>query len=226
MRAALLLVALAACSDPDPCAGLGACVRLHVQSSTVDRIDTLELDIVYGTRHATTSTQAGGGEVVDLPLVTGVEVATTEAVRVGIVAAGKRSGNVLGTGAGVAMLDPGEHADLTIDLAPVATCKAGSRYCGGDKLAGDSSTLYACNSGGVPLARGVCPGACLVQLSDDDVCAAVGGTCTDGGKYCGGDKLPGDPQTLYVCAQGAGTQPMTCADGCVVAPAGSNDHCR
>lgn len=225
MRAAALLL-LAACSEPDPCEGLGACVRLHVQSSTVDRIDTLELDILYGTRHATTSTQAGGGGVVDLPLVTGVEVTTTDAVRVGVVVAGKRSGNVLGTGAGVAMLDPGEHADLTIDLAPVATCTAGSRYCGGDKLAGDSGTLYACNAGGVPLARGVCPGACLVKLSDDDVCAAVGGTCIDGGKYCGGDKLPGDPQTLYVCAQGAGTQPMTCTDSCVVAGAGSNDHCR
>jgi hypothetical protein len=201
-------------------------VRLHVRSSTVDRIDTLELDVVYGTRHATTSTQAGGGEVVDLPLVTGVEVAASEPVRVGIVAAGKRSGNVLGTGAGVAMLDPDEHADLTIDLAPVATCTAGARYCGGDKLAGDPGTLYQCNAGGVPLARGVCPGGCTVRPADDDVCAASGGTCIDGGKYCGGDKLAGDPQTLYICAQGAGTQPMTCTNGCVVAAAGSDDHCR
>lgn len=171
MKVAIVLVALAACSDPDPCAGLGACVRLHVQSSKVTRIDTLELDVVYGTKHATTSTQAGGGEDVDLPVITGVEVATTAPVRVGIVVAGKRGGNVLGTGAGVAMLDPGAHADLTIDLAPVAACTAGAFYCGGDKLAGD-------------------------------------------------------PQTVYVCAAGAGTQPMTCANGCVVAAAGSDDHCR
>jgi hypothetical protein len=201
-------------------------VRLHVQSSTVSAIDTLDLDVVYGTRHATTSTQAGGGEVVDLPLVTAVEVATNAAVRVGVVAAGKRSGNVLGTGAGVAMLDPGAHADLTIDLAAVAACTAGAFYCGGDKLAGDPGTLYQCNAGGVPIARGVCAAGCTVHPAADDECAASGGTCTDTGKYCGGDKLAGDPQTLYVCAQGAGTQPMVCANGCVVAAAGSDDYCR
>jgi hypothetical protein len=226
VKVAVVLVALAACSDPDPCAGLGACVRLHVQSSKVTRIDTLELDVVYGAKHATTSTQAGGGEDVDLPLVTGVEVATTAPVRVGIVAAGKRGGNVLGTGAGVAMLDPGAHADLTIDLAPVASCTAGAFYCGGDKLAGDPGTLYECNAGGVPLARGVCPAGCTVRPANDDVCAASGGTCRDGGKYCGGDKLAGDPQTVYVCAAGAGTQPMACTNGCVVAAAGSDDYCR
>lgn len=171
MRATALVLALAACGDPDPCEGLATCVRLHVQSSTVDRLDTLELDVLYGTRHATTSTQAGGGEVVDLPLVTGVEVATADPIRVGIVAAAKRSGNVLGTGAASAMLDPGAHADVTIDLAPVAACTAGALYCGGDKLAGD-------------------------------------------------------PESVYVCAQGAGTQAMRCANGCVVAPAGTDDHCR
>ena len=223
---AWLLAVVAACSDPDPCAGLATCVRLHVTSSTVAKLDTLELDILYGTRHATTSTQAGGGAVVDLPLVTAVEVETTDPVRVGIVGAGKLGGNVLGTGAAATKLAANEHAELAIDLAPVAACVAGAFYCGGDKLAGDPATLYQCNAGGVPLARGECPGSCTVRPTQDDVCAATGGTCVDGGTYCGGDKVAGDPQTLYTCAQGAGTQPMVCANGCVVGAPGTDDHCR
>ena len=43
--------------------------------------------------------------------------------------------------------------------------------------------------------------------------------------YCGGDKLDGDPQTLYVCMAGAGTSPQRCAAGCVVR-AGNDDACR
>lgn len=226
MTRAWLLVALAACSDPDPCAGLGACVRLQISSSTVTKLDTLELDIVYGTHHATTSTQAAGGAVVELPLVVAVEVETTASVRVGIVAAGKLAGNVLGTGAAATMLAPDAHADLAIDLAPVVACIAGAFYCGGDKLAGDPSTLYQCNAGGVPIARGVCDAGCTVRPTQDDVCAASGGTCVDTGKYCGGDKVAGDPQTLYTCAQGAGTQPMVCANGCVIEAPGTDDHCR
>jgi hypothetical protein len=218
---------LVACGgDPDPCEGLATCVRLHVQSNTTDRIDTLELDLLYGTAHATTTTQASGAAVVDLPLVTGIEVATTQPIRVGIVAAGKLAGNVLGTGAATTTLDPSAHDDLALELAPVADCVAGTLYCGGDKLAGDPMTLYQCNAGGVPLARGLCSAGCLVRPAKLDTCAAAGGPCIEGGLYCGGDKLEGDPQTLYHCASGAGTQPMECTDGCVVAAPGTNDHCR
>lgn len=228
MRAAPLVLLLAACGgDPDPCGGSTAsCIRLHVQSATVDRIDTLELDILYGTSHDTTTTQASGAAVVDLPLVTGIEIPMHRPIRVGIVAAGKLAGNVLGTGAATTTLDPSAHDDLTVELAPVAACVAGAFYCGGDKLAGDPMTLYQCNAGGVPLARGVCAGGCLVRPANDDTCAASGGPCIDTGLYCGGDKLEGDPQTLYYCAGGVGTQPVECTNGCMVAAPGTNDQCR
>jgi hypothetical protein len=223
-------LAAAACSDDDPCAGAATCVRIDVASAAVApiaRIDQLELDVVYGDRHATTTTQAAGGHTVDLPLATAVvlDLPGTDPVGVGVVAAGKLGASVLGTGAGSTMVAPGHHAAIEIELSPTAPCNAGAFYCGGDQLAGDPDTLYQCNAGGVPIARGACSSGCLVRPGKDDVCRGAGGTCHDGSTYCGGDKLDGDPQTLYVCMAGAGTSPLRCAAGCVVRP-GDDDVCR
>jgi hypothetical protein len=221
---AIAIVALAACGAPDPCDDVaGACIVLRVESRSVERIDHLELDVLYGDRHGTATT---GEAAVDLPLVTAVELALTDEQHVGIVAAGKLSGMVLGTGAASTMLAPDAHVDLVLELAPPAVCEAGGFYCGGDKLAGDPDTLYQCNGGGVPLARGRCAGGCLIRPTQDDACASVGGTCFEGGFYCGGDKLDGDPQSLYRCAGGVGVDRMTCANGCVIAAAGQDDYCR
>ncbi len=53
-----------------------------------------------------------------------------------------------------------------------------------------------------------------------------GGTCVQGGLYCGGDKVIGDPGTLYEC-NGPGTPTVVekCASGCMVNP-GSDDSCK
>jgi hypothetical protein len=52
-----------------------------------------------------------------------------------------------------------------------------------------------------------------------------GATCLAGGLYCGGDKLSGDPNTLYRCdGAGAPTVVQHCADGCNVVP-GQDDAC-
>lgn len=223
MRAAALLL-VAACSEPSPCEGVAsACIELHVESATVDRIDQLELDVLYNDRHGTKTTSDG---VVELPVVTSIELPANGPFDVGIVAAGKLAGVVLGTGAAQTMVSEAAHIDLTIELSPVAVCEAGAFYCGGDKLAGDASTLYQCNGGGVPLARGKCLHGCTVTPTVDDACDAGPDACKNGGFYCGGDKLAGDPQSLYRCSAGAGVDRMVCADGCVIAPAGSDDHCR
>jgi hypothetical protein len=229
---ALLLAAaaaLAACSGAqDPCADIdGTCLALRVSSSSADEIDQLELDLLYGDRHATTTTQAEGGGVVSLPVTTAVQVdvAGSGPVAVGLVAAGKMGGRVLGTGAGSATLEAGEHAWVDIQLSPVEECVAGGFYCGGDKLVGDPDTLYQCNAGGVPLARGRCAHGCAVRPGDDDTCRGGDDVCVENGLYCGGDKLDGDPQTLYRCAGGVGVDGVTCDDGCVVRP-GMNDACR
>lgn len=221
IRIPIALVCLAvACSDDDPCAGADTCVRLEVDSATVGRIDQLELDVVYGTRHATTTTQADGGHLTDLPLSTAIIVGDTgtDPIAVGIVAAGKLGGTVLGTGAASTTVAPGRHAAVELALSPPQDCSAGAHYCGGDMLAGDARTLYTCNTGGVPIARARCPGDCAVRPGKDDVCRGDGGVCRDGGAYCGGDKLDGDPQTLYRCMAGAATTATPCPTGCLVRP--------
>jgi hypothetical protein len=218
------LVMLAACGDTDPCAGIaGRCIALRVDSATVERIDQLELDVLYGDRHGTATTSDG---VVELPVVTAIELPGEGSIAVGIVAAGKLGGVVLGTGAARAELASDARLDLDIELAPSADCQAGAYYCGGDKLAGDASTLYQCNGGGVPLARGYCVHGCTVRPTLDDQCDGGTQPCVEGGFYCGGDKLAGDPQSLYRCSGGAGVDRMICSEGCVVAPAGTDDHCR
>lgn len=227
--AVALAGALAACDDAaDPCAAVdGACVTLRVSATEVAEIDQLELDLLYGDLHDTLTVQADGGRVVALPVVTAIAVDVADAPRpVGVVAAGKLGGVVLGTGAGSATVGPGERAAIDLRLTPPEACVAGGLYCGGDKLAGDPDTLYECNAGGVPLARGRCVHGCVVDPGLDDTCRGGGGACVEGGFYCGGDKLDGDPQTLYRCAGGVGVDGVECADGCVVSPPGQDDRCR
>jgi hypothetical protein len=226
-RCLALVCLLAACSDDDPCAGAETCVKLDVASATVARIDQLELDVVYGARHATTTTRPDGGGSTALPLATAIvlELDADAPVHLGVVAAGKLGAGVLGTGAASTMVARGDRAVLALELAPAESCGAGAFYCGGDRLAGDPDTLYQCNAGGVPIARGVCAGGCAVRPTLDDVCRGTGGTCVEGSRYCGGDKLDGDPGTLYTCRNGAGASPERCAVTCEVRP-GLDDLCR
>lgn len=222
-RLVLVLALVAACGDDDPCAGRsGACIALHVDGD-LEVVDQLELDLLYGGIHSTVTTQRAGATTAP-PLVVAIELELAALTHVGVVAAGKLGGNVLGTGAAAVELEAGEHRTVEIVLAPPDTCTAGSFYCGGDKVAGDPQTLYQCNAGGVPLARGRCRVACTVRPGDDDACTDPA-TCQDGGFYCGGDKLTGDPQSLYTCNGGAGTNRRVCPDGCIIHP-GADDRCR
>lgn len=53
-----------------------------------------------------------------------------------------------------------------------------------------------------------------------------GASCVVGGLYCGGDKIGGDPSTLFRCTgTGAPAVVRHCASGCAV-HAGSDDACR
>jgi hypothetical protein len=222
VKRAVVLVALASCATDDPCdAVTGTCVTLHVASPTVATIDQLELDLSWGDHHETTTIQPDGPA--SLPLVTAIVLDGASAPRLAVVAAGKLSGHVLGTGANAALLP--DHTTLELVLVEPATCTAGARYCGGDKLAGMADTLYECNGGGVPLARGECAGGCITVPSHDDACAAVGGTCKENSFYCGGDKVIGDPRALYRCTDGAGVLVMTCATACDVNDS-ADDSCR
>jgi hypothetical protein len=225
IRAAFVVIAVAGCTaDEDVCAGRpDACIALRVDGP-IAVVDLLELDLLYGDVHATTTVQRPG-ETTAPPIVVPIELVLDEDTHVGIVAAGKLGGNVLGTGAVAVELGAVEHRALSIVLAAPQDCTAGAFYCGGDMLAGDPQTLYQCNAGGVPLARGRCRVACSVRPADDDACTDPE-PCVEGGRYCGGDKLTGDPRSLYTCTGGAGTNRMECSDGCIVRPPGQDDTCR
>jgi hypothetical protein len=102
------------------------------------------------------------------------------------------------------------------------SCVPGGYYCGGDKVSGNSNTLYRCNSNGTATAVESCSRGCAVRPGRDDACRR----CVVGGYYCGGDKLPGDPDTLYRCNQeGLGDVEEHCSKGCVV-HSGSDDSCK
>jgi hypothetical protein len=234
-RWAAALVLLGACGDAtsDPCDGIaGACIAVRVDSESVDRIDRLELDLLYGFRHATTSTAAEGGAAVALPVETAIELdlvdleqADAFTLAVDVVAAGSLGGMVQGIGAGSATIRTGDRVSIDLALAPGSPCEDGEHHCGGAAFAGVPETLYECNEDGVPLARGRCSAGCIAHPDGDDVCRADGGACVEGAFYCGGDKLDGDPRTLYTCQDGRGVDGSECPDGCQVRP-GRDDICR
>jgi hypothetical protein len=224
-----LVIALAACGDPAPCDDIAAtCAELVIESPELSEVDSVELDVLYRGFHGTTTTMPEGGGTVGLPLVTAIELADpgAEPFKLGVVAAGKLSGNVLGTGAATLTVAPGAHVTLTLVLVAPELCEPGGRYCGGDMLAGDPQTVYTCNGGGVPIARGTCLDACVNTPNVDDECNAAGGPCTLGGDYCGGDELAGDPQTLYTCGNAGPTNPRPCPNRCVVRPSPMDDICE
>ncbi len=148
------LILLAACGTSDPCDDVtDACVTLHVSSPTISKVDQLEIDLLWGARHETTTTQ-NAATTTELPLVTAITLDPGDpgdpgepgepgaATSLGVVVAGKLSGTVLGTAAATASLPRG--AIELVLVTPIA-CIAGARYCGGDKVAGDPATLYECN---------------------------------------------------------------------------------
>ena len=227
------LTTLAACGGdtPDPCAGAtGTCLTVTVSSEEVDRLDVLELDVLYGTFHDTITTQAEGAT--ELPVITALrlDIPATVPEIAAVVVAAKLGGVVRGTGWASKALPPGgtERVEFTLapPPAPADDCVAGAFYCGGDKLAGDPGVLYKCNAGGVPLARGRCALECVVNVGNDDACRGVNKPCVEGGRYCGGNKLDGDPQSLYQCVGGVGRNRLECANGCEIKPPGQDDACR
>lgn len=101
-------------------------------------------------------------------------------------------------------------------------CVPGGEYCGGDKVKGDPDTLYRCNSNGTATKIEACSRGCAVRPGRDDACR----TCVVGGEYCGGDKISGDPSTLYECNEmGLGDVVKHCAKGCKV-NSGVDDACK
>jgi len=61
----------------------------------------------------------------------------------------------------------------------------------------------------------------------EDTGVIIPGPCKPPGHYCGNDKVPGDPSTLYLCVADADARVIEkCEAGCVVAPPGTDDYCK
>jgi hypothetical protein len=109
---------------------------------------------------------------------------------------------------------------------PSSGCAVGGLYCGGDKVSGNSNTLYRCEADGPQVVKH-CAYGCAVHPGTDDSCKpAPANPCVVGGLYCGGDKIVGDSDTLCRCQANNAVQVVKhCANGCAV-HAGTDDSCK
>ena len=229
---ALLAVAgaaglLAAChfGPEDRCQGGTTCVDLEVDGYPFNEIDQLTFDVVYGTRHANTTIDAGGA--ISLPTSVPLTFALTDPtpIDVSLIAAGRLGGHVLGADARTIRLQLGDHTSITLLLSHVLPCTEGAVYCGGTgDIQAEIRTLYRC-TGGLPVYYAQCTSACSPHFTEHGECIGLA-LCTDGGHYCGGNKLDGDPNTLYVCKDFDATAPRQCPNGCTVSAADGADACK
>jgi hypothetical protein len=109
-------------------------------------------------------------------------------------------------------------------------CVPGGYYCGGDKVVGDSNSIYQCESGHKGKLVQRCASGCAVNSGTDDSCKPITNPCVDRGHYCGGDKVDGHPDSLYECFNADEYGPYAgfefrCGSGCQVNP-GRDDSCK
>lgn len=223
------LLLAAACGDGgDPCDGVdNACVVVGVSSALATTIDGLQLDISYGTFHDTVAIATRNGQPTPLPAVTSIELAPDTSVTLSVLAAGVLDGQIVGVGHDTTLvLGSGARGELAIELAAAPSCIPGVNYCGRNLIPGEPDVLYRCERDAVPVARGRCLFGCNIVSGGEDHCDSGPNTCVDGGFYCGGDKIDGDPQVLYVCDSGVGTQPKPCDERCAIYPPGMDDRCE
>ncbi|HEU4728951.1 MAG TPA: hypothetical protein VFT22_13700 [Kofleriaceae bacterium] len=69
-------------------------------------------------------------------------------------------------------------------------------------------------SGGVPIYSQHCDMGCQPYHDAPGTCFRPE-VCREGGTYCGGHLVDGDPGTLYVCRSGDGTAPVQCPLACL-----------
>jgi hypothetical protein len=208
---------LAACdlAGPDPCEGVDTCVLLDVDSVVIRTIDQLQLDVVYDDHHGTTTIGTGQPISVPFSFPLKLNLPGSPLIKVDIIAAGKLAGRVIGAGTASSTVQRGYRDSGFILMWPTEPCVEGALYCGGTyEILADVGSLYRC-TGGVPMFHARCSSGCSPHFSPGGQCDGRG-LCRDGGTYCGGHVLDGEPDTLYVCESFEGTDPMPCPAGCVV----------
>lgn len=217
----------AACTGTtsDPCGDAPTCAVIVADSVSIHTIDQLVLDLVYNGIHGVAVTGLEG-DARSLPLATAVilDVPDTPLIHLDLLAAGKLRGSVLAADASSITIQPGNHESIHLLLTPVDPCTEGALYCGGiGGIFADGESLYRCTGSFLQFYTR-CQHGCTPHSLTGGVCIGDG-LCRDGGTYCGGDVLDGDPGTLYVCHQFEGTVLTHCPAGCVVRGDG-NDACQ
>lgn len=219
---------LAACGlgASDPCDGAATCVVLDVDSVSIRTIDQLQVDVVYNDHHGTTTIGTIGQPIrVPFSFPLKLDLPDSALIQVDLIAAGKLAGTVIGAGTSSTTVQRGYRESDFILLWPTEPCVEGALYCGGtpDILA-DTMSLYRC-TGGVPTFYTRCSSSCSPYHGMGGQCDGHG-LCRDGGTYCGGHVLDGEPSTLYVCDSLEGTDPKPCPAGCVVVGDDGRDVCK
>lgn len=109
-----------------------------------------------------------------------------------------------------------------------AGCTVGGLYCGGHGVTGSAGLLYRCTGGTAGTIVMKCATSCVaIGPGGSDGCSTPANPCVNGGAYCGGDKVNGDPDVLYRCGANQTTSVINrCQKGCVVMPPGQDDECR
>lgn len=107
---------------------------------------------------------------------------------------------------------------------------ANGLYCGGNGVTGDPGTLYLCSNGNLSVSQ-VCQYGCQPMAAGlDDACKSSGGSLScagsSNGYYCGGNGVPGNTNTLYLCSNGTMSVVQVCPNGCSPQPPGFDDKCK
>lgn len=107
-------------------------------------------------------------------------------------------------------------------------CRAAGWYCGNDGLNKDPNVNYFCDSsGGSVTKEDKCATTCVTEPSGyNDQCTSEGNCSGLHGYYCGGDKVDGDSNTLFLCLNGENSGATYCSNGCHVANSGYDDYCN
>jgi 3D (Asp-Asp-Asp) domain-containing protein len=109
-----------------------------------------------------------------------------------------------------------------------AWCAADGFVCGGDAVTGDPRMLYRCHDGHMTFER-LCRWGCRQSRSGAaDACnpRPPAPYCADEGLHCGGDRVDGEPGSLYRCVDHGLLFERACSGGCVVDADGVADACR
>ena len=116
--------------------------------------------------------------------------------------------------------------DYCINGNPCATLGTGGN-CGTPTNHGAAGTLYHCTNSTISSTQACSSGCQVESVGIDDYCIATNPCATLGtGKNCGTPTNHGALAILYGCVNSTTQSRTTCANGCQVAPLGSDDFCK